>query len=193
MTITVQAPDAAVSALQAAFAAVEEADIPPEYKQLGFVPVLTNLMMSAGSDGQQTQARRNQTTSPNGHLETLAEKTGASMDAVQQIFYVDEASGQLKIGLAASKFGSKTADAARRISLLTTVARQLTTDEQWTEVGVLREACHEYNAVDSGNFAKHVLSLKNVLQFQGGGPQRKVRITRPALEAAGRLIEELAG
>lgn len=125
-----------------------------------------------------------------GRLALLASKLGVSVERISAVFYEEE--GQLLLGVAASRFGSRKSEAARRISLLVVLARQFDGAEQWTPVSLLRQACQEYNAFDVSNFAKHVLSLDNVLQFQGSGAARKVRLTKPGLELAAEWIGELS-
>lgn len=185
-----------VALLQSAYKTLQLAELPAELAPAAFEAVLG---LAVGSDSapfspagvgvRPAGVEGAETSAGGGRLGALAAKLGLESERVAQVFYEEDE--QLLLGLPASRFGSRKADAARRISLLVTLGRQFDGQEQWTPVAVLREACQEYNAFDVGNFARTVLTLGDVLQFQGNGQQRRVRLTKPGLEKGAEFITEL--
>ncbi|MGN6189621.1 MAG: hypothetical protein ACTHOE_12050 [Conexibacter sp.] len=185
-----------VELLRAAYKTVQAAGLPAELNVAAFEGALglaLRKVSSAVSPGAVAGATVGEADgvaqSGGGRVASLAQKLGLPVEQVAEVFYEDD--GRLELGLAASRFGSTKSEATRRIGLLIAVARQFDGEEHWTPVEVLREACQEYNAFDVSNFARHILSLDDVLQFQGSGAQRKVRLTRPGLEKAADFIREL--
>jgi hypothetical protein len=183
--------------LQAAYLTVERAGLPRELTVPAFEGVLALALhgrgASVGAVGVTAPAAGAAGADPAdeaGRLGALAQRLGLSVHQVAEVFY--EEGDELKLGVAASRFGSTKSDAARRISLLVVLGRQFDGAESWTPVSLLRQVCQEYNAFDVSNFAKHVLSLDDVLLFQGSGPSRKVRLTRPGLEVGAHMIQELS-
>ena len=185
-----------VDLLRAAYRTALAAELPEELLAPAFEDALSLALRGAAAPVRAVGAAAPTMTAPPAdqaggaaRLAALAGKLDIALERVADVFYEEE--DQLRLGVAASRFGSKKSEAARRISLLVVVARQFDGAEQWTPVSLLREACQEYNAFDVSNFAKHILSLDNVLQFQGSGASRKVRLTRPGLELAAQWITEL--
>ncbi len=183
--------------LRSAYRTAVEAELPAELLVPAFEGALSLALRGTAASVRSEHAAaptvaapRAERASEGGRLAALAGKLGIAVERLAEVFYEDD--GQLELGVAASRFGSKKSEAARRISLLVVLARQFDGAEQWTSVALLRQACQDYNAFDVSNFAKHVLSLDNVLQFQGSGANRKVRLTRPGLELANEWIGELS-
>lgn len=183
-----------VELLQAAYQTAQAASLPKEFGVAAFEGVLALALRgepgAVSADAGATPAvgaPPAAQASAGGRLAALAQKLGLPPEQVGEVFYEED--DQLLLGVAASRFGTKKSEAARRIGLLVTLARQFDGQDQWTPVSVLRQACQEYNAFDVSNFAKHILSLDDVLQFQGSGAQRKVRLTRPGLESAAEVIQ----
>lgn len=186
-----------VELLRSAYKTALAADLPDELVVPAFEGALALALRGTATSVRSVAAGAPPLAAPpakqatgTGRLAALAGKLGSSVEQIAAVFYEEE--DELLLGVAASRFGSKKSEAARRISLLVVLARQFDGAEQWTPVSLLREACQEYNAFDVSNFAKHVLSLDNVLQFQGSGASRKVRLTKPGLELAAQWIGELA-
>jgi len=57
---------------------------------------------------------------------------------------------------------------------------------------MIRGACQDYGVFDSGNFAKTLLSMTDVFQFQGAGASRRLRVAKPGYEEASRVLREVA-
>jgi len=125
-------------------------------------------------------------------LDKMAIYLGVPREAVEAVYYLD-GEGPPGIGLGRSRLAKRTAEAARQLALLVAAARQFDGVEQFTAASVIRDVCQEYGVFDTGNFAKSLVAMDDVFQFQGSGAGRRVRLIRPGREQAGRLVVELAG
>lgn len=186
--------DDAQTAVNAALAVLAETSVPQELRETTYAEVLKAFLRErqvGDPSGRGTpSAVSSEESLGHGLLTRVARAAEVPVELVEEIYYLGDA-GEALVGLAASKFGSSKSEATRRVCLLVALPRQVSGDEQWTSTSVLRDACQEYGVLDSANFARNLLALSDIFQFQGSGPQRKVRLTRRAYEAAGQLMREL--
>jgi hypothetical protein len=185
--------DEDIDMLKDAKQVVDAADLPADLRAVGFW-----WLLQLGSADPAASTIRASSSPPSGDgadpgeaLQALAERLSVSREAVDAVYYLDDES-RPAIGLAAGRLGRRTAEATRRIALLLAVGRQFDGREQFTSADAIRAVCQEFNAFDSGNFAKTLLAMTDVFQFQGSGSSRKVRLTRPGYEQAASLVRELA-
>jgi hypothetical protein len=135
--------------------------------------------------------RENDGDQDGGELQALSRYLGVTIEAVEAVFFLDE-DGSPKIGLARSRLGRRTAEAARQLALLGAAARQYSGEEQFTSSSVIRDLCQDFGVFDVSNFAKTLLAMRGEFQFQGSGVSRRVRLIRPGIEQTARLVQELA-
>ena len=183
--------------LRRAARAVSDAELPQDLRAVGFsaavrllangafevgvAPTLTAELPLAGSNSSQG----------GGELHALSRYLGVTIQDVESVFFLDD-DGSPKIGLARSRLGRSTAEAARQLALLGVAARQYSGDEQFTSSSVIRDLCQDFGVFDVSNFAKTLLAMRGEFQFQGSGVSRRVRLIRPGIEQAARLVQELA-
>lgn len=179
-----------VDTLRRAADAVDKAELPLDLRPVGFWALLQPPAREAAPSPRAETASNDASVSSGAPLTGLADRLGLELSAVETVFYADD-SGRPTLGLAAGRLGRRTAEATRRIALLVSVARQFDGREQFTASSAIRTVCQDFNVFDTGNFAKTLLAMTDVFQFQGSGSSRRVRLTRPGYDEVRRLVQEL--
>lgn len=179
-------------ALLAAKEAVEQADIPEQWKERVYPEVVRSLLggHSAAQPAVTTIQRVGQASSGTG-LQRLATRFEVPEEALADIFAIED--DAVTVHVATGKLSTMKSRATREVALLIAGARQgVGIDEAWTDVAHVRETLDQYNRYDRGNFAKYLRETQDIFNFKGK-PVSQIRLTRPGWEAAAELIKNLVG
>jgi hypothetical protein len=183
--------------LRTARAAVDEAGLPDDLRPWGFFAAAlsqsgSGVLRPSASEaaGSPRAASGLNGSAAEDALAELAERLGVERKLVEEAYYTDE-EGRPQLGLARGRLGRRTARAARQVALLSCVARQYDGQEQFTPAAAIRATCQDYGVFDSGNFAKTLVSMADVFQFQGSGQTRRARVVRPGYDEAGAILRGL--
>lgn len=125
-------------------------------------------------------------------LQAIANRLKLDVEAVAQVFSIDD--GELQLVIGPGKLNPRKSGATKEIALLVAAGRQAAgIDDEWTSLGVIRKVCEDYRRLDSPNFAAAIKEMEDWFSFRGNGTNREVRMSRPAWEQARELIIRLIG
>lgn len=123
--------------------------------------------------------------------EVLATYLSVPTRAVDDVFFWD---GDAPIpGMSSSALDSRKAAATKQLALLIAAARQGLGLEEWTGVDFVRRACIDFGRYDESNFAAAINEMSDSFLIRGRGRQRVLRLRRPGVEKAARLVRDLTG
>jgi hypothetical protein len=182
-------------ALALARSAVEEADIPEQWRERAFGEVLRRLLAgdpptTSRPAGHATEAGAGIVAAGSG-LARLAARLAVPENALADVFAVED--DNVTLHVASGKISATKSKATREIALLITVARQgADIDESWTDLSHVRDALSQYSRYDISNFSKYLRDTGDVFNFRGK-PVQQLRLTRPGWEAAAELVKTLTG
>jgi hypothetical protein len=182
-----------------ALEAVDEAQVPADLRSVAFEKAVDLLTVGAADPIQPLEkVRRNgvgnvQITTDASPLEKIAARLSLDVGVVQDVYDYDE--GGARVIVSSKKLDRGFGPGTKQLALLVAAGRQATgDDEDWTSVDAIRKACEDYGKLDPSNFATHIKAMKNEFSFKLNSAQkREVKLTRPGWEAAGELVEKLAG
>jgi hypothetical protein len=184
--------------LIAAHRAVEEADLPPELKEVAFAKAVDLLAARAGlavspsAPVAEVSLAAEAAGTADKSLERIAAKLKLDGDGVGETFHID--GDDLKLSLAASRFAQQDTKATREIALLVAAGRQAGGwDAAWTPTTTIRQVCDDYGKLDEGNFAKTINGMDEVFSYSGGSRDKRVKVNRKGYEEATALIRKLTG
>jgi hypothetical protein len=182
--------------LRSSAQAVESAGLAEEFRVAGFEKAFDYLagVQGPGLPGdnlvlaKQEPRREVDQSSP---LSQIASRLSLPVDVVEDVYFED---GELLgLGVASSSIDPKKAGGTKQLALLYVAGLQTGGWEEWTAVDSIRAVCSEYGRYDDSNFATTLGEMGDVFQFRGSRRSREVRLKRPGLEAASRLVSRLAG
>jgi hypothetical protein len=129
---------------------------------------------------------------PDGDLVSKIAATLKIDREVAEMVY-DVKDGELGYVISARRLASDKAGATRQLATIVAAGRQCAGLEEWTSVGVVREAVNDYGKLDSANFASYVgkLDKDNAFLLRGKGANREIKITRSGLEPIAELLTSL--
>jgi hypothetical protein len=191
--------DSTVEALKAAVAALEDARVPEDLREVAFSRVLDNYLAneagpssaSVPSGGTGAEGGGGgETADPSGKLQALAGKLDVGTDAVERVYDIDEDGVHLNIPR--SKLDRKKKLAQQEAARLVAAARQATGDEQWTPVEVIGEAADDLGVKDT-NFSKNISALNGVgLRIRGSAGKRELKMNQVGYEATAEIVRRLS-
>lgn len=198
------AGDRLADALKEALAAVEEAGIPDELREVAFAAALEHLL-PRGAAGLHTEQQQQPDGAPPPAPAERAQVRGddpiakiarrLQIDATEagRVFDVDEEGVHVivqRARLADSRLG-----ATQQIAQLVAAARQAAgLDEGWTSVDTVRKAVEQKGVLDAPNFARALNALDGQgLRLRGQRGNRELKMHDTGFEAAGELVRDLAG
>jgi hypothetical protein len=184
-----------VAALKEAVAAVDEAGVPDDLRELAFKAALASVGM-----GQplKDSGNRPSVDSPkildagNGDADSLSRvsnKLGLDKDLVSQVFDVDEDGIHLTVRRGLLDDQQKVAQ--QEIAYLVVAARQAGGDEEWTPIGHVADVAHDRGVHDS-NFARNVGTLDGEgLRFKGQRTKRELKMNQVGFEKASTIVNRI--
>lgn len=189
--------------LTKALAAVEEAQIPDDLRELAFgkaVDLYAGTASPQTGGGQQHQAppppppsERDRHSDLPERLTKVAEFYGLPADEVEDYFAEGE-DGELRFTHDPESLGSTTVETVRSLSLLLGCARRMGGyDDNGTSVQVFRQECQRLGIYDTSNFSGHVGGMTKWFNVNGTGTGRTFVLKPTGRKDAKKLMSELAG
>jgi hypothetical protein len=186
-------------ALTEALKALEAANVPDDLREKAFEKAFELAARDLEPDSPSTvEQQRLQGGDPGlgeagleipAQLARIAERLRLALPVVGDVFYEDN--GEVGIGLPASSLDRSKSGATRQLALLVAAARQGAGLEEWTSSSTIRAICADYGRFDSANFASTLKNMGSLFSYRGKGHGLEVRLTRPGLEQAADLIQEM--
>jgi len=171
---------------------VESANLPQDLRPVAFAKVL---QLMSGLEEPRKSGRVGHHVS-DADAASLIERLAATLEltphAVGEVFATTE-DGALQLIVGHRKLQAAVAAAARQLAILVAGSRQLSGAEEWTNIAVIREACHQYGKFDQANFAGTIKKMDDVFGFRGTGQSREVRLNRAGAEELKTLVVTLSG
>lgn len=180
-----------------ALAAVKSAKTPPALQEIAFTAALGLLMGNpiqlpktgnSGAEGKWTHSPSN-SNEETGSVMLDKVAIGLGLNAKQVVHLFADKNGVPELKAKSSKIPSQKATGARDIALLVMAARQLGGIDEYTELGVLRDAAKHYSRLDSKNFAKHMKALDHCTITANGA----IKLTNPGIDEASDLAHGYVG
>lgn len=182
-------------AMKQAAAAVEEAGLPEDLRQIAFKTALDSLLgVGQATSGAATPPPvATSAVMSDDRLGMVASKLGMSVEDVAEVIHCDESAADIVVGY--SRLASGKAAGVRQIALLICAARQASglDPDGWTATSAIRDVAKEFNKFDEANFAGTLKEMDKEFNFQGSGAGRKLRLTRKGWEDVKALVAELTG
>jgi hypothetical protein len=186
------------NSLRAALAALDEAGVPDELREIAFGRALDATL--GGFQGSVPSGRLEQPgaggagiESPrgDGSLSGLAQRLGIELAAAEAIYDVDEEG--LHLVIAPSKLDTSVTAAMEQIARLVVAGRQAVgVDDEWTPIGVVRAACENRGRYSRGNFSTYVSKLDgDGFRIRGTGTSREFKANAAGFESTGHLATRL--
>jgi hypothetical protein len=127
-------------------------------------------------------------------IDRIAERLQVDVDVVRDVFHYDDERG-LKIVISPKKLEPSRAGGTKQLALLVAAGRQAAglDEDDWTDIGEVRQVAQDYKKFDSANFAKHISGMKDEFNVTGPAQKRLIKVTRPGWDKARELVERLAG
>jgi len=119
----------------------------------------------------------------------IAAKLKLDVETVSQVF--DASEGSLELIVGQGKFDKRASGGTKEIALALVAGRQGAGMEEWTHMGVIREAAEAYKRIDPPNFASTIKAMDDVFSIKGTGTKREVKLARPGWEKAADLVTRL--
>jgi hypothetical protein len=177
--------------LKQAAAAVQDADLPADLRQIGFERALEALGLGAAlappSDApvRSDEAEHRSDDNP---LLAIARRLNLPIDVVDQIYETDDGTIRLALRRSMLPDPERKAAAMRHVSLLTVAGRQAA-GEELTPFAAMREECLALKVLDAPNFASEVGKLD--LRLTGARNSRTAKANRHHFEEAAELIQQI--
>jgi hypothetical protein len=186
-------------AFKEVLAAIEEAQVPPELREVAFVRGLDHLLGGArpAQRGAAPPRPDSDAASPPGGdvskpLVRIARRLHIDPAVASRVFDVDEEG--VHVVVQRSKLSTSNKAAAQELTQLVAAARQAGgLDPEWTAVDEVRRVADKKGVVDT-NFSKHVTALDGKgMRIRGPRGGREIKMNETGLEAAGQVAVRLAG
>jgi hypothetical protein len=181
--------------LRQAAAAVDRAELPPEFRATGFAKAVDLLLAGAAAASVPTRlpgtSAPPRLATPGDVIGRIAERLQLSREAVDHVYALD--GENVDVVVASSRLGASKRKGTQEIAVLMSAGRQAVGLEEWTAMAPIRSVAEAYKRYDGPNFAKHVRALDGECNFQGTAQQLRLRLTRAGWEAARALVARLAG
>jgi hypothetical protein len=188
--------------LQQAQAAVKQAELDEDLRELGFARALDAVGLGGaaappapppppavwqnggGGDGDRQ-------ATGDGPIAAIAAQLELPVDTVGRVYREHE--GQIQLAFKRAILPNRASKAAsmREVSLLTATGRQASGIEDATSFAVMREECRAYGVLDSPNFAGEISKLD--FRLSGGRNDRQATALRHHYEDAADLIGRMVG
>jgi hypothetical protein len=185
-------------ALKQAVAAVDEAKVPKDLREIAFKAALSGMNVGTSEDqeinpippdGGGGNAGGSGDQSFGDLIDKLARKLKCDLESAKLVFEFDEDDAHLLI--AASDLDSKSAVAQQEVALLVLAARQGSGTEEWTNAKVIRDMAQHLGVYES-NHSTYVGELKGRrVRIKGKGPSRELKLNQPGFEEAAALVSRL--
>ena len=180
--------------LEQAASAVEEAELPQEFRVAAFrkaVDIIVGAHASQSTVRASPDGFLGDSPSPDDPLAQLASKLQIDPELVGETFYVGN-EGLPQLGITPGRLASGKAGATKQIALLLAAARQGGGIEDTTASIAIRAAVRGFNRLDGNNFASTLREMSDEFVFEGTGRDLKVRVSRAGYIRAASLVTELS-
>lgn len=197
--------------LKKAWAAVQDAGLPPEVQPVAFreavrllaprhtAPAPTAAPHSDGR-GNSGRGRGEDRNDSNGGREgpvasedqiydRVVAQTGVDRGRLEQLVHLDD---DLRVSLPGLKLGKSNSERARAVAQLLTITRGFGLEENETPLEVIRAECDRLKVYDSANFSSHMKALSGYV-LNGTGQNRRLRAKGPGIQAFPGLVDGLLG
>lgn len=192
------------AAIRDAGRAVNEAELPEEFRAAAFERALSVMLEHGGLRGAMGQAGLPPAAEPmlgtsampgdvvRDPLHMVASRAGVTDEQIKEVFSLD--GDELNVVVGARRIDPQPSQGSRELTLLVAGARQAAGLEEWTPLKRAREVCEHYSRLDSKNYAAVVVrGLDTEFSFRGQGVGREVRMTMPGWDAFSDLVKRLLG
>jgi hypothetical protein len=182
-----------VDAIKSALKAVEDAKVPEDLREKAFEKAFdwTTQDRKSSSEAFDKDGGTAARSPSRGPLAQIAEKLRIDPAVVEDVFFEDD--GEVGVGIAASSLEPSKSGATRQLALLVAASRQASGLEEWTPSAAIRAVCTDYGRFDTANFASTLRGMGPVFSYRGKGQNLELRLTRPGIEQAADLVQELGG
>lgn len=197
--------------IKAAWAVVEESEVPNHVQELAFKEALRTLLgtipkstSSAGNHGAFSTPQVNTNGDPDtvgddqltlqtdeSVLLRVFEETGVPLDKLEQVFYVDD--GVIKRIGQYTRYGSNTTERARCIAQIVTVVRKLGMGQNDTSFAIIKEACASKYCYDSKKFASDHMPNIDGFIVRGEKKNRRIEARGKGISTFIDLIDKILG
>lgn len=183
--------------LKRAAAAVEQADLADDLRQIAFERALGVLGVGGApaAEASATEPRPNAgqdsaiPSSGGGLLGAVSKRLGLELDRVSRVY--EEEDGQIRLIVRRAMLPNPNSRAAsmRDVALLVVVGRQAARLEDQTPYALVREECRELKVLDDANFSTEIGKLE--FRTEGGRNTRTARANRHHYDDAAELIRQM--
>jgi hypothetical protein len=188
-----------VDLIRRAIAAVEQADVPEDLRQLAFAKVLELLAngIAVGKDSKSPEddavTRSESSSGQSNPISAISSKIGVSVSTMDRVF--DEDDGELVFSGNVAALGSSRSDKVHALALLLLAGRRWAGLDGGgiTQDHVVRAEIDRHGLLDVSNYGKHVATLKPFVAISGSGKNATYKIKYDGLEKAKQLARSLAG
>lgn len=197
--------DAISEVLAGAVAAVKQAEVPEDLREIAFTEALRHMLVSANGVGEMSrgnhpvsfddpknvddESSKQDLVLENEVLRKIARGTGVPVTDLDRLIFVDE--GEPRIAPSGLKLGKNNTERTRAVVAILTVARTFGFDEGETPLEIIREEVQRLRVYDSANFAAHVKGLSGFV-VKGSGANRRVQAKATGIEEFPDLVAEIA-
>lgn len=181
-----------VESLKEALAAVDEASIPSDLREVAFKAALDSVglrPLREGQRGTSIPGSDSHASSESGKLSRIGEKLNLEEARVSEVFDVDDEGVHLTVRR--SVLDDKQKVAQQEIAYLVVAARQADGSEEWTPISFVAAAAHDRGVHDS-NFARNVGELDGEgLRFKGQRTKRELKMNQVGFEKAAEFVKHI--
>jgi hypothetical protein len=185
-------PKQLVESLSNAVAALDEAKVPKDLREVAFKAALAGLNIKSENGDETPLAVPTPSGDAGGsadHFGKIAKKLKVDAAAVERVFDFDDGDVHLLIGH--TDLNSTRSEAQKEVALLVVAARQGAGLEDWTSTEEVRNAANDLGVYDKA-FASRVETLKGGrMRMRGKGRSRELKMNQPGFEEAAALVSRL--
>jgi hypothetical protein len=205
--------------LKRAWAAVEDADLPSNIREVAFreavrllvpVPVpaaatapatTSGTSVGAGKPGSTRGRGSSSSDVSNGDGSEITDDeeaifgkvethTGVPTAKLEELVHLD--SGSLKVSIPGLKLGKNNAERTRAIAQILSIVRGFGLDEAETSLELVRAEAQRLRCYDQANFSSQVKALNGYL-ITGSGTNRRIRAKSAGIQSFPALVDSLLG
>lgn len=203
--------------LRAAWAAVEDADLPETVHEAAFREAVRMLAPtppaaahsapaaaaaarigrpgsggsgSSSGGGGSIDSEGKITQTEDAIFAKVAAQTGADRSKLEEIVHLDD--GALKVSIPGIKLGKNNAEKTRAIAQIITIVRGFGLEEAETSVELVRAEAQRLKCYDQANFASQLSKLSGYI-ITGPTSSRRIRAKAAGIEAFPALLDNLLG
>lgn len=184
--------DNRVEALKATVAALDEANVPDELREVAFTAILSSYLGTTPPKPPDafTPDDSEGGSDDDSALGKIAALLKADVSAIERVFDVDE--DGVHILASRTTLASSKQEAQRQITYLVAAAERASGSE-WTESKSVRAACDDRGVLD-GNFSASVEALRGEgVRINGTGQAKKFKLNNVGVEKATEIVKEITG